>query len=194
MVRDKSMRELLEKYVIRLIQHDNKLAKGDKDRKILNEYCVQFYLALFLGKNGYEIRLEENTGRRNEKDKRELDLRIRNNDGSSYVIEIKCPLSGQSLEVMKKVFEDIKYLENLRKNDKTVTNGYFIMVTYDKNFWLPYNNNNDCKNNKWLYDCFRKNDGLVRIVKELGVSKCYDGQWLPGDIQPDKFRYFIIEV
>ena len=179
------MREIINTFLKTLVVENN--AQGDPERKVINEFCVQFYLAMHLKESGFRIRLEEREGTGY------LDLSAaRNNE--RYVIEIKwLKVGGGVTDILRGVWRDTNRLENITN----IKHGYFILVTNNHLFWSggPY------ADSPMLYKCFSGNkvhirhldiDGLMSIQNERKTD------WFPllepAAMDQDQFRFFLIEI
>ena len=182
-----------------LTEFANKISKGEIE--IYNEVGIQFELAIYLrhrlGRlgNKYKIQLERNIGHFNPDKvkclKKEMDIVVFTPDKKeSYCIELKFPTQAQGKcpEQMFSAWEDVKFLEQLRK--LCFTESYFMMFTDNHLFWGGTSNHG-------IYKIFRKERRLYGKVGNKRTRKVvhFDGEyrikWRP---LKDSLKYFIIRV
>jgi len=163
-----------------------------------NEATFQFKLLLEIAKKYEESKIyaERNIKKYDisgEYVKKEIDIVLEKENDLPYVaIELKMPMNGQNPEQMYKMVEDIKFLEQLKKNCNFIK-CYLISITNDKCFWTG-------KKNNGIYSFFRNNVILEgKINKPTGdklnsffiLAGKYEIKW--KDIN-NNFKYFIVEV
>ena len=193
---------------------------------IYNEYSLQHLLGYFLRNElkdkGFRVEFERNIGFFGAKKepylikdnksvkkfldgdkkpfvKSEVDICLYNKS-EKYAIELKFPRNGQYPEEMYSFVKDIKFMEQLKKQDFTKT--YCLCLVDDKNF---YGQNNPKLETSGIYEYFRKAKKIGgEIVKPTGKDKGtekieikgkYDVNWRPIEgFEGSQFRYYIIEV
>ena len=181
------MRQIISEFLEALVDENN---NENPTKKIINEYCVQFYLAMHLAMRDFTMTLEQPF------QEQSLDLVARNNgDNRKYVIELKCCLvSGGYTASMRSVWDDLNRLEKL-KSRQEIEHGYFIMVTNNRYIWSGQGD----PQNQAMYKCFHGNEINIVGIEGLGnINRNYSADWFPArdpqHMAEEKFRYFVVEV
>jgi hypothetical protein len=128
--------------------------------RIWNEHGLQLELGIFLRGKGLQVEFErpftfQNTNCSTRKPKRELDILVRCDSGTTTAVEIKTPLAGRVPECMFDFLTDIHFVERLVE-ERHADNGLCLLVTDNHQFWKG--------NASGIYEGFRNKDFQVSGV------------------------------
>jgi len=181
--------------------------KGNSDFELYNEAGLQHELLFFLRTeigDKYKIYAERNISKIGKKldlkefNKKEMDIFITSRYGSeNYCIELKY-LTGNAIpRRMSQVYEDIKFLEEL-KNDLDFNGCLLFLMTPRKVF-------HSGKSVLGLYEVFRNEEITFRKITETDLPPFLKGdlhkfstanehvaKWL--DYEDDKHKYFFVTI
>jgi len=174
-----------------------------KNLEIYNEFSLQHELGIFLRTElhkDYKVEFERNTnyfGIKEKLIKKEIDIVVYNKE-EKYAIELKSPNNGQYPEEMYSFIKDIKFLEQLKKNNFTQT--FFIALVFDHNFYSG-------KKTTGIYQYFRTKDvpitGIIskptgnnNDISKIEIEGKYNIDWVKiKDIDKNNIeKYFLLDM
>jgi hypothetical protein len=174
--------------------------------ELYSEFGLQHELAIFLrtNYNDLTVRLEYPTPRifnpLPQLSKKEIDIYLTTQNGQRYVIELKMPKDNCGTpNEMYRAIEDVKFLEQLRKNN--IDECYAILITERQAFW------NAPQANAGIYQFFNGQQVSIQSIDiqnlpnflhrkgpiELDLN--YQGDWHDyTDINNSIWKYYVLEI